>query len=93
MTLKGRHRRKSRLTRSWSNCWRSRAWRPESYGGVQRDWSNAERARVSVTKAIKSAIARIAEADADFGRHLSRTADRDVLLLHGEAPAAPRVDS
>jgi tetratricopeptide (TPR) repeat protein len=39
-------------------------------GRSRRAASNAERARVSVTRAIRSAIAAIAEQDAELGRHL-----------------------
>ncbi|WP_432976469.1 hypothetical protein [Dactylosporangium sp. CA-233914] len=42
-------------------------------GRSRRFVDNAERARVAVGKAIRRAIARIEEADADLGRHLRET--------------------
>ncbi|MBI4728413.1 MAG: tetratricopeptide repeat protein [Acidobacteria bacterium] len=49
----------------------------------------AERARSSVTKAIKSAISRIAGCDKDLGRHLSATVRTGVFCSYAPDPRLP----
>ena len=51
--------------------------------------SNAERARVSVTKAIRATIKRIAEHDADLGRELEATVRTGAFCVHAPDPRRP----
>jgi hypothetical protein len=51
--------------------------------------SDAERARVSVTKAIRAAIRRIAEHDAALGEHLTRTVRTGTFCVYAADPATP----
>jgi hypothetical protein len=51
--------------------------------------SNAERARVSVTKAIRATIKRIAEHDADLARELEATVRTGVFCVHAPDPRRP----
>jgi len=61
------------------------------HGRDRRAASPAERARVSVTKAIKAAIARIAEHDADLGDHLTRAVRTGTFCVY-DPPARDRID-
>jgi tetratricopeptide (TPR) repeat protein len=51
--------------------------------------SDAERARVSVTKAIRAAIRRIAEHDTALGEHLTRTVRTGTFCVYAADPATP----
>jgi hypothetical protein len=51
--------------------------------------SNAERARVSVTRAIKAALARIAEHSPSLGRHLRATVRTGTFCVYEPDPRVP----
>ena len=51
--------------------------------------SQAERARLSVTKAIKSAVTRIGESDASLGRHLVTTVRTGTFCSYNPDPRTP----
>jgi tetratricopeptide (TPR) repeat protein len=51
--------------------------------------SAAERARVNVTKAIRTAIRRIAEHDPALGEHLTRTVRTGTFCVYAADPATP----
>lgn len=51
--------------------------------------SQAERARLSVTKAIKSAVTRIGDADPAFGRHLVTTVKTGIFCSYNPDSRAP----
>jgi AAA ATPase domain len=52
--------------------------------------SAAERARVNVTKAIRTAIRRIAEHDPALGEHLTRTVRTGTFCVYAADPATPQ---
>jgi tetratricopeptide (TPR) repeat protein len=57
-------------------------------GGRDRTMANdAERARVSVTKAIKNAIRRIAAHDAALGEHLAHSVKTGIFVVYAPDPA------
>jgi hypothetical protein len=60
-------------------------------GRDRRAASAAERARVSVTKAIRTAIKRIAEHDPELGDHLTRSVRTGTFCVY-DPPARDRVD-
>jgi hypothetical protein len=60
-------------------------------GRDRRSASAAERARVSVTKAIRTAIARIADHDAELGDHLTRSVRTGTFCVY-DPPARDRID-
>jgi non-specific serine/threonine protein kinase len=51
--------------------------------------SAAERARVNVTKAIRTAIRRIAEHDPALAEHLTRTVRTGTFCVYAADPATP----
>ncbi|MBI4259981.1 MAG: AAA family ATPase [Actinobacteria bacterium] len=55
-------------------------------GRDRRAASDAERARVAVTRAIRAAIARIQEADPDLGRHLANTVRTGTFCSYAPEP-------
>ncbi|MGH3043029.1 MAG: hypothetical protein ACRDNG_15070, partial [Gaiellaceae bacterium] len=57
-------------------------------GRRRREGSSAERARVSVTRAIRAAIARIAEQSPALGEHLERTIRTGTFCSYGPDPRA-----
>ena len=60
-------------------------------GRDRRAASAAERARVSVTKAIRTAIKRIAEHDSELGDHLARSVRTGAFCVY-DPPARDRID-
>jgi non-specific serine/threonine protein kinase len=58
-------------------------------GRNRKAGSPAERARLSVTMAIKSALKRIAENDATLGRHLAMTVKTGALCTYTPDPRSP----
>jgi len=58
-------------------------------GRNRRAASNAERARVNVTRAIRSALERIAEHDPGLGRHLATTARTGTFCSYQPDPRVP----
>ena len=58
-------------------------------GRSRRTPSDAERARVNVTKAIKAALARIGEESPDLGRHLATTIRTGTFCSYGPDPRVP----
>jgi hypothetical protein len=60
-------------------------------GGRDRQLgSTAERARVNATRAIRSAISRISEADADLGHHLETTVKTGAFCCYQPRPGSAR---
>jgi hypothetical protein len=58
-------------------------------GRDRRAASTSERARVSVTRAIRHAIARVAEHHPELGKHLDRTIRTGTYCAHVPDPSAP----
>ncbi len=58
-------------------------------GRPRRSASHSERARVSVTKAIKSALARISDHNADVGYHLSLSLSTGTFCCYRPHPSDP----
>lgn len=58
-------------------------------GRARSETSQAEKARVAVTKAIRSAIRRIAEADTEMGRHLEQTVRTGTYCCYEPPGGAP----
>lgn len=56
-------------------------------GRDRRAATDAERARVSVTKAVKAAIRRIAAHDAELGDHLARSVRTGAFVAYAPDPA------
>jgi hypothetical protein len=56
-------------------------------GRDRRAASEAERARVSVTKALKSAIRRIAAQDTELGEHLAHSVKTGTFVAYDPDPA------
>ena len=62
----------------------------EGLGGrSRRAASPAERARVNVTRAIRTAMARVAENDGNLGRHLDTTVQTGTFCAYTPDPRAP----
>jgi hypothetical protein len=62
-------------------------------GGRDRQLgSTAERARVNATRAIRSAISRITEADEDLGHHLATTVKTGAFCCYQPRPGSARWD-
>lgn len=60
-------------------------------GRDRRAASSAERARLSVTRAIRSALARIAEQSPELGRHLDATIRTGIFCSYNPDPRVPMV--
>ena len=60
-------------------------------GGHGRGASDAERARQSVTRAVKGTVERLAEANAALGQHLRSTVRTGVYSTYAPDPRAPIV--
>jgi hypothetical protein len=58
-------------------------------GRPRRLGSDAERARISATRAIRSALGRLADGDADLGRHLELTVRTGTFCRYAPDPRAP----
>jgi uncharacterized membrane protein len=62
----------------------------EGLGGRSRKSASAsERARVNVTRAIRTAMARVAENDAELGRHLDSTVRTGTFCSYLPDPRVP----
>jgi hypothetical protein len=57
-------------------------------GRHRRTGATHERARISVTKAIRTAMKKIAEQDADLGAHLDRSVKTGQLCAYSPDPTA-----
>ena len=56
---------------------------------MRRAGSPAERARLSVTRALRTAIARMAKADPSLGRHLDSTVHTGAFCPYAPDPRVP----
>ena len=58
-------------------------------GRERRTGSDAERARVNVTRAIRAALRRVGERDAELGRHLQGTVRTGTFCSYEPDPTEP----
>ncbi|HEX6538123.1 MAG TPA: AAA family ATPase [Candidatus Dormibacteraeota bacterium] len=58
-------------------------------GRARRAGSAAERARINVTRAVKTALQRIAEADSDLAAHLNATVRTGTVCVYAPDPRSP----